>query len=195
MGGRALADGGLAMRGLILDRDGVVNVDTGYLHKVEECRFVDGIFDMARAFAARGFRIIVATNQSGIGRGYFGDAEFHRLMDWMKDEFRRHGAAIDAVYHCPDHPTEGVGLYRRENPWRKPGPGMILQAAADLGLDLSRSWCVGDKPSDVAAGRAAGVGTLVLLDADAPAPRREADVWVVSRLPQVVDLLRAGEPG
>ncbi|HZB89889.1 MAG TPA: HAD family hydrolase [Stellaceae bacterium] len=178
-------------RGLILDRDGVVNVDTGYLHRIEECCFVDGIFAMAAAFAARGFAIAIATNQAGIGRGLYTEADFAELMRWMEDEFRRHGVTLGGIYHCPDHPTAGVGPYRRDNPWRKPGPGMMLQAAADLGLDLGRSWTVGDKASDIAAGRAAGIGTLVCYDAAAPAVARREDVWVVPRLGDIVALLEA----
>src|SRR3712207_4300702 len=96
-----------AARGLILDRDGTINIDTGYLHRVEDCRFVNGIFAMTRAFADRGFRIVIATNQSGIGRGYFSEAAFAELMQWMTGEFGRRGIPIDAVYHCPDHPSEG----------------------------------------------------------------------------------------
>lgn len=178
-------------RGLILDRDGVVNHDCDYLHRIDDCRFVDGIFDMAAAFAARGFAVVIATNQSGIGRGYYSEADFETLMAWMREEFARHGVTLAAVYHCPDHPTEGIGPYRRDNPWRKPGPGMMLQAALDLGLDLGRSWCVGDKPSDLAAGRAAGVGTLVLYDPAAPRAERRGDHWVVPRLGEVTALLAA----
>ena len=102
-------------RGLILDRDGVINEDSGYLHGIEECRFVDGIFDLTAAFAARGFAIVIASNQSGIGRGFYTEADFERLMAWMTGEFARRGVAVAGVYHCPDHPTEGVGRYRRAN--------------------------------------------------------------------------------
>lgn len=178
-------------RGLILDRDGVVNHDAGYVHRREECRFVDGIFEMTAAFAARGFAIVIATNQSGIGRGLYGEGEYAALMDWMRGEFARRGVTIARDYHCPDHPTEGIGPYRRENPWRKPGPGMILQAAADLSLDLARSWTVGDRDSDIAAGRAAGVGMLVRYDPLAPVVARRGDVWVVPRLGDVAKLLEA----
>jgi D-glycero-D-manno-heptose 1,7-bisphosphate phosphatase len=176
---------------LLLDRDGVINVDTGYLHRIEDCRFIDGIFDLAAAFAARGFAIVVATNQAGIGRGFYGEAEFATLMGWMREEFQRHGITLAGVYHCPDHPTEGVGVYRRDSPWRKPGPGMFLQAAADHALDLTRSWCIGDKVSDIEAGRAAGVGTLVLLDPTAAAVRRADDAWVVPSLAAAGKLLAA----
>lgn len=181
-------------RGLILDRDGVINNDPGYLHRAEECRFIDGIFAMTAAFAARGFAIVIATNQSGIGRGYYGEADFAAFMDWMCGEFAAQGVAIAAVYHCPDHPTAGIGPYRRDNPWRKPGPGMILQAAADLSLDLARSWTVGDQAGDIEAGRAAGVGMLVRYDASATRIERHEDVWIVPRLADVVTLLdREGE--
>lgn len=182
-------------KALFLDRDGVINVDTGYLHKAEDCVFVDGIFELAREFGARGFKTIVVTNQAGIGRGHYGEAEFRTLMAWMGEEFVRRGAALDAVYHCPDHPTEGIGLYRRENPWRKPGPGMLLQAAEDHGLDLAASWLVGDMPTDLAAGRAAGVGTMVLLDEGAGPTRRDGDHWVVPSLAEAAALLRRAEPG
>jgi D-glycero-D-manno-heptose 1,7-bisphosphate phosphatase len=180
-------------RALILDRDGVVNHDPGYLHRIEDCRFIEGIFDMTAAFAARGFVVVIATNQSGIGRGLYTEAQFETFMTWMCGEFAQHGVAIAAVYHAPDHPTEGIGRYRRDSPWRKPGPGMLLQAAADLGLDLGRSWSVGDRPSDIEAGRAAGVGWLVRYDPHAPAPERCDGFWRVPRLSDVVDLLeRAG---
>lgn len=174
---------------LLLDRDGIVNLDTGFLHRIADCCFVEGIFDLTRHFAERGFAIVIATNQSGIGRGLYEEAAFTQLMEWMKAEFARRGVAIDGIYHCPDHPTEGIGRYRRENSWRKPGAGMFLQAAADLSLDLARSWCIGDRERDIAAGRAAGVETLVLLDEAAPAVRREQDHWVVPNLPAIVTLL------
>jgi D-glycero-D-manno-heptose 1,7-bisphosphate phosphatase len=175
--------------GLILDRDGVINDDTGYVHRVDQCRFVDGIFDVARAFAARGFGIVIATNQSGIGRGLYSEADFQTLMAWMRAEFAHRGVEIAGVYHCPDHPTEGIGAYRRESSWRKPAPGMLLQAARDHGLDLARSWTIGDKPRDIEAGRAAGVGTSVLLDPAVAAARRHGDHWIVPRLDDVVRLL------
>jgi D-glycero-D-manno-heptose 1,7-bisphosphate phosphatase len=181
-------------RALFLDRDGVINEDTGYLHRIAECRFIDGIFPMTAAFAARGFAVVIASNQSGIGRGLYGEAEYATLMDWMGREFARHGVAIAACYHCPDHPTAGIGAYRRENSWRKPGPGMLLQAAADLGLDLERSWLVGDRDTDIAAGRAAAVGTLVRYDPLAAARARRDHHWVVRDLGDVAALLQ-GEGG
>ena len=176
-------------RGLILDRDGVVNEDRGYLHRIEDCRFVEGIFELTAGFAQRGFAVAIASNQSGIGRGFYTEADFERLMAWMTGEFARRGVAIAGIYHCPDHPTEGIGRHRRANSWRKPGPGMLLQAARDLNLDLARSWTVGDQMSDIEAGRAAGVGRLVRYDPLAPAVARCQDFWVVPRLRDVTELL------
>jgi D-glycero-D-manno-heptose 1,7-bisphosphate phosphatase len=176
---------------LILDRDGVINQDTGYVHRIDDCHFIDGIFAMTAAFAKRGFAIVIATNQAGIGRGFYGEADFAALMGWMRGEFARHGVTIAAIYHSPDHPTEGIGDFRRESTWRKPGPGMILQAAADLSLDLARSWMVGDKPHDIEAGRAAGVGTLIRYDSAAPQAERREDFWLVTRLDEVTAMLAA----
>jgi D-glycero-D-manno-heptose 1,7-bisphosphate phosphatase len=173
---------------LILDRDGVINEDVGFLWQVERCRFVDGIFDLARRFTAQGYLIVVATNQSGIGRGLFSEADFRTLMDYIRGEFARHDAPIAAIYHAPEHPTEGVGRYRRDSAWRKPQPGMVLAAERDLGLDLARSWSIGDEMRDIIASRDAGVGTLVLLDSSAPAPAKADDHWVMPRFSDVLAL-------
>ena len=177
------------LRALFLDRDGVINDDIGYLHEIAKCRFVEGIFDLAYRFAEAGFAVVVVTNQAGIGRGYYTDADFDLLMRWMCDEFARRRVTIAAVYHCPDHPTEGMGQYRRDTPRRKPGPGMFLEAARDLGLDLQRSWSVGDKPSDVEAARAAGVGTLIQYRPLAAEVTKCQDFWIVPRLSAVAELL------
>ena len=174
---------------LILDRDGVVNHDGLFVHRIEDCRFVDGVFAMAAGFVAQGFAIVIATNQSGIGRGLYGEGDFATLMDWMRGEFAAHGAPIAGIYHCPDHPTEGRGAYRRDSDWRKPKPGMLLQAAADLRLDLARSWCIGDQMRDIEAGRAAGAGMLVLFDPATERVRRHEDYWVVPLLDCVLPLL------
>ena len=176
--------------GLILDRDGVINLDTGYLHRIEDCRFVDGIFELTAAFRDRGFRLAIATNQSGIGRGLYSPAQFRTLMAWMLAQFRVRGVEIDAVYHAPEHPSEGQGAYRRDTGWRKPGPGMLLQAVADLDLDPAQSWALGDKPGDMVAAARAGIGQRVLLATEAEAVSPHPDgYWVVPSLSQVLLLL------
>lgn len=151
---------------LFLDRDGVINVDHGYVHRPEQFEFVPGIFRLARFWANELRRpIVVVTNQSGIGRGYFDERAYADLTRWMCNRFEAEGAAIARVYHCPYHPVHGIGEYRRHHPWRKPNPGMILQAIADLGLDPARCAMVGDEMSDIEAGAAAGLGLGVLVAA------------------------------
>jgi D-glycero-D-manno-heptose 1,7-bisphosphate phosphatase len=178
---------------LFLDRDGVINVDHGYVHRPEQFEFVPGIFELARFWTTElGRPIVVVTNQSGIGRGLFGENAYADLTRWMCGRFATEGAAIARVYHCPYHPQHGVGAYRCDHPWRKPSPGMILQAASDLGLDLARSAIMGDSMSDIEAGAAAGVGLRVLVGSRRPdtgtgAPSHE----VVADLASALVLLRS----
>ena len=177
-------------RALFLDRDGVINVDRHYVHRIEDFEFVPGIFELCSTAAELGYRLVVATNQAGIGRGLYTEADFQRLTEWMLDVFGQRGIRIARVYHCPDHPTAGIGAHRRDSFDRKPNPGMLLRAQAELGLDLRRCVFLGDKDSDMAAGRAAGVGHLVKLDAQAEGVRRAADVTVVASLHEASTVLR-----
>jgi D-glycero-D-manno-heptose 1,7-bisphosphate phosphatase len=149
---------------LFLDRDGIINIDRGYVHSIEEFEFRPGIFELARFWAKElGGPIVVATNQSGIGRGYFDEASFAALTAWMCHRFFSEGAPITRVYHCPFHPEDGVGSYRADHSWRKPAPGMFLQAATDFDLELSRCVAVGDQMSDIEAATAAGIGLSILV--------------------------------
>ena len=150
-------------RALLLDRDGVVNVDHGYVVERERFTFMDGIFDLTRHAMDRGFRIAVITNQSGIARGYFTKAAFLNLSAWMCGEFQARGVELAGVFHCPYHRDGAVERYARHSFWRKPNPGMILEAALRLDLNLSRSVFLGDQPTDMQAAQAAGVGLRVLL--------------------------------
>jgi D-glycero-D-manno-heptose 1,7-bisphosphate phosphatase len=150
---------------LFLDRDGIINIDRGYVHKAEDFEFRPGIFELAR-FWQNEIRspIIVTTNQSGIGRGYFDENTFAQLTDWMRNRFASEGAPIARVYHCPFHPEQGVGSYKADHPWRKPAPGMFLQAAKDFGLDLARCVAIGDQMKDIEAAAAAGIGFRILVE-------------------------------
>lgn len=151
---------------LFLDRDGVINVEKNYVHRVENFEFLEGIFDLCRAAAERNMPIVVVTNQAGIGRGYYSEAQFLTLTDWMRARFEEEQAPVTAVYFCPHHPEKGIGKYRKESFDRKPNPGMLLRARDELGLDLERSILIGDKASDIAAAKAAGVGLSLLLGTD-----------------------------
>jgi len=151
---------------LFLDRDGVINQDDeGHTHQVSAFRFRDGIFDLCDAAQARGMALVVVTNQAGIGRGYYTEADFQMLTTWMLARFAERGIRFTAVEHCSDHPQHGIGAFRRENPRRKPGPGMILDASLAHGLDPARSAMVGDRASDMQAALAAGIRTRILLAA------------------------------
>lgn len=154
---------------LFLDRDGIINIDRGYVHKTEDFEFQPGIFELAR-FWEREVRspIIVTTNQSGIGRGYFDENAFVQLTDWMRNRFASEGAPIARVYHCPFHLEHGVGSYKADHPWRKPAPGMFLQAAKDFALDLTHCVAVGDQMSDIEAAAAAGIGLRILVQPNHP---------------------------
>jgi len=170
----------LALRpALFLDRDGVINVDHGYVHKPEQVTFIEGIFELVKRARTAGLLVVVVTNQAGIGRGYYTEAHFHAFTAWMQAEFERRGAPIDRVYFCPFHPEHGVGAYKRESNMRKPGPGMLLQAAAELNIDLRGSLMVGDTESDMQAGINAGVGRTIRLMAEAEtADQSRADLTI-----------------
>lgn len=157
-------------RAAFLDRDGVINLDHGYVVRREDFVFVPGALDACRTLHALGFALVVVTNQSGIGRGLYTTADFLALTDWMKGEFARYGAPLAGVYHCPHHPTDAVGAWRVECACRKPAPGMLLAAIADLGLDPARSVMFGDRRSDLQAAQGAGVPERVLLGTDGSAP-------------------------
>ena len=149
-----------------LDRDGVVNVDRGYVFRREDFEFVPGTLDAARELKSMGLALVVVTNQSGIARGFYDPGQFHALTDWMNETFAAHGAALDGVYFCPHHPTEGEAPYRRSCNCRKPAPGLLLDAVRDLDIDVRRSVLFGDKASDLQAALAAGIPNRVLLGTD-----------------------------
>ena len=147
---------------LFLDRDGVINEEVDYLWTWDRCRLVDGIVPLLRTAHHTGYFVVVVTNQAGIGRGMYSETDFHSLMERMAEELAKSGVHLDAVYFSPFHPVHGLGEYKRETDCRKPGPGMLLRAAAEHGLDLARSVMVGDRCTDMQAAAAAGVRNLYL---------------------------------
>jgi D-glycero-D-manno-heptose 1,7-bisphosphate phosphatase len=151
-------------RALFLDRDGVLNVDHGYISRPEQFEVIDGVFDALRHAQALGYVLVVVTNQSGIARGYFTAAHYRALEDHMRTVFSAEGITFAGIYHCPHHPEGSVAALAVACDCRKPGPGMILQAAREHDIDLDASIMVGDKQSDIAAARAAGIGRAYLLD-------------------------------
>ena len=182
---------------VFLDRDGVINQEAGYVHKVDEFHFIDGVFAACRVLNEAGYRLIIITNQAGIARGYYTEDDFHRLTRWMLDQFRQHGVEVDGVYYCPHHPVHGVGEYLLDCDCRKPAPGMILRAAREHSLDLAHSVFVGDKISDIEAAKAAGIGCCVLVRSGHPPGRmgREKADAIFQDLTEVVKALADNRPG
>ena len=154
-------------RALFLDRDGVINTEINYLYKIEDFEFIDGIFDLCRTAVEHNYRIIVVTNQSGIARGYYSEADLEKLTKWMMREFAGRGIEISRVYACPHLIDADIESYRRDCPARKPNPGMLLQAKEDFNLDLSECILIGDKKRDMEAGLRVGINNLILFDASA----------------------------
>ena len=148
---------------VFLDRDGVINRDHGYVHRWEDFEFLPGVLEAASRLAAGGWTLVVVTNQSGIARGYYTEEAYRALTQRMTDVFAQHGAPVAAVYHCPHHPAGRIAGLAVECDCRKPAPGLFLRARDELGLSLPDSVMIGDKPSDVSAARAAGVGRVFLI--------------------------------
>ncbi|MDU2063345.1 MAG: D-glycero-beta-D-manno-heptose 1,7-bisphosphate 7-phosphatase [Sporomusaceae bacterium] len=139
------------------DRDGVLNIDKGYVYKQEEFVWMPGAIETIRRCNELGYAVIVVTNQSGIARAYYEEADVKKLHAWMNEELAKQQAHIDAFYYCPHHVQGEVARYREDCNCRKPQPGMLLQATADLGLDRANSFMIGDKQSDMEAAANAGV--------------------------------------
>jgi D-glycero-D-manno-heptose 1,7-bisphosphate phosphatase len=142
---------------VFFDRDGVLNEDVGYLHRVEDLRWIEGAFDAIALANRRGSLVFVITNQSGVARGLYDEAAVRALHRAMRDEALRAGARIDDFRYCPYHVDATVEAYRRDSDWRKPRPGMILDLMAHWPVDADRSFVIGDRQSDVAAAQAAGL--------------------------------------
>lgn len=145
-------------KALFLDRDGVINKEIDYLYRIEDFIFIDGIFELCQNYQNNGYKIFVITNQAGISRGYYKENDFLKLTDWMLNEFALKGIEIIKVYFCPHHPDISGHCI-----CRKPKSGMIKQAQSEYSLDLSSSILIGDKMSDIEAGRNGGVGLNVLI--------------------------------
>ncbi|MDY0397272.1 MAG: D-glycero-beta-D-manno-heptose 1,7-bisphosphate 7-phosphatase [Desulfuromonas thiophila] len=148
---------------VFLDRDGTLNEEVDYLWREEDLHLLPGVPQALAALRRAGFVLVVVTNQSGVARGFFESADVERLHAAMQRRLQAVGAALDAFYFCPHHPTTGRPPYVQDCACRKGRPGMLLQAAADLHLDLAASYMIGDKEADLQAGAAAGCQPLLVL--------------------------------
>ena len=171
-------------KALFLDRDGVVNVDHGYVHRIEDFHFVDGIFDLCRRARTANYQIIIVTNQSGVARGLFDSKDLEMLHQWMTSVFKKEGVDILDIFYCPHHPEYSLAESDQNCSCRKPKPGMLEAACAKHGIDMECSIMIGDKLSDRQAALAAGVGRFLLFSAanlnaiknDAPDDERVAQL-------------------
>lgn len=145
-------------RAIFLDRDGTINVEKNYLIDPAELVLFPGVGEALRRGHDAGYLLVVVTNQSGVARGYFTSSAVDALHDHLQQELRPYGVQIDAFYHCPHHPEHGAGPCD----CRKGAPGMLLQAAQEHQIDLSASWMIGDKHSDIEAGNRAGCRSILV---------------------------------
>ena len=143
-------------KALFLDRDGVINIDKAYVSKIEDFEFCDGVFEALGYFQSLGYLLIIVTNQSGIGRGYYSEKDFETLTSWMLQELLHVNIKIDAVYHCPHAPEANCAC-------RKPKSGMLKAAIEVFDIDVTHSWMIGDKESDIEAALGAGMTQTILL--------------------------------
>jgi len=181
-------------KALFLDRDGVINIDHGYVSRIDDFEFVPGVLEFIRRMQERGYLPIVVTNQSGIGRGYYSEEDFEKLTQYMLERMREAGITIgrDQVFFCPHTPEEGCSC-------RKPAPGMLLAAEERFDLNMPNSVMIGDKASDIEAAEAAGVGRTYLSKRNQMISRDEisdlfdSEVEKAERFRQAVDRIRKSD--
>lgn len=143
---------------LFLDRDGVINADIGYAYQPAQIHFLPGIFELCLYFQQRDFQIIIITNQSGIARGFYTEIDFQQLNHWMGQQFAFRGIKLNAIYHCPHHPS-----ITGQCDCRKPAAGLFLQAIKDHAILSNHSIMIGDKVSDLVAAEKAGISKRYLI--------------------------------
>ena len=143
-------------KAIFLDRDGVINKEKNYLYKKEDFEFIDGVFEACKYFQEVGYQLIVVTNQSGISRGYYQEEDFHKITEWMLEQFESQSIKILDVFFCPHGPESTCNC-------RKPKPGMLLEAKEKYNIDMQYSWMIGDKEADIGAANAAEVKNTILV--------------------------------
>jgi D-glycero-D-manno-heptose 1,7-bisphosphate phosphatase len=141
---------------IFLDRDGVINKETGYLHKIEDFQFINGVFEACQHYELLGYKIVIVTNQSGISRGYYSEDDFRNITDWMITQFNKNNIQILDTFHCPHSPISKCDC-------RKPKPGMLLEAKKKYNINMLESWMIGDKETDITAAISSGINNTILV--------------------------------
>lgn len=172
-------------RAVFLDRDGTINVEKTYLHKIEDFEFIAGVPEAIKKLKDAGFLVIVVSNQSGIGRGYFDEQAVETLHEHIQTELAAYGTSIDAFYFCPHHPVHGVDHYQIDCDCRKGAPGMLLQAAEDYNIDLPRSFMIGDKLADIEAGERADCTPILVLTGHGKLAQLQPEFSAVEKCPDL----------
>lgn len=149
-------------RVIFLDRDGTLNEEVNYLHRKEDLKILEGVPEAIRLFKEHGYKIVVVTNQAGVARGYYTEAEVEALHLYMNELLKPQGAEIDYFFYCPHHPEHGIGEYGKVCHCRKPATGMFEMAQQYFDVDKAGSWMIGDKLIDVEAGKNYGVHTVLV---------------------------------
>lgn len=160
-------------RGLILDRDGVINIERGYVGFDKDFTFMPGLFPFLRAMRDRGYRLAVATNQAGVARGFYGESDFAALTAHMRQGLAREGIEVELVLGCYEHPDAVSERYKRQSYWRKPNPGMVMEICRRLNLDPARSAMIGDNLTDLQAAQGGGIATCLWLHAHQETPPKD----------------------
>ena len=171
----------------------MVNQDLGYVHRIEDFHFLPGVLEACNQLVELGHRIVIITNQAGIARGYYTTADLETLHNWMSEQFRKAGAALSGIYFCPHHPEGTVHQYKLLCNCRKPAPGMILRAKHELNINLADSILVGDKPSDIQAGRRAGINRCYLLTTKSAQPEAKLADGTATDLPELITHLTGSQ--
>jgi D-glycero-D-manno-heptose 1,7-bisphosphate phosphatase len=146
----------MPIKTIFLDRDGVINKEVNYLHKIDDFKFINGVFDTCLYFQNLGYKIIIITNQSGIARGYYSESDYQKLTQWMVNQFKKSNIDILDIFHCPHSPDSICNC-------RKPMPGMFLKAKTKHNIVMEHSWMIGDKEVDVIAANASGINNTILV--------------------------------
>jgi histidinol-phosphate phosphatase family protein len=177
--------------GILLDRDGTIIVDHGYVGSIERVQFIQGAAQAIASFNQAGIPVAVVTNQSGVARGFYEVDDVVRVHSYITAKLAEEGAHIDVFRFCPYHPNGVVKMYARESRNRKPGPGMAIEAAADLNLDLRSSWVVGDRPEDMGLAKAIGASAVYVGPTAFPAPGVAAFPTLVLAAPFILERIAA----
>ena len=151
-------------RAVFLDRDGTINVDKRYLYRAEDFEYLDGAVEGLRHLGDMGFILVLITNQSGIARGYYSEDDYKKLDAWLKADLKSKGVTLEKSYFCPHHPSGTVPGYARACECRKPKTGLFWKAAGELGIDMDRSYAIGDRMRDLSICGESGVKGFLITD-------------------------------